>query len=60
MNLNFRIKSLLRGGAMKEEDTPLWLAVYKAFPPKYEPRYDRQLPSKPVRSIFYEEDLVRA
>ncbi|XP_032668873.1 probable 28S ribosomal protein S23, mitochondrial [Odontomachus brunneus] len=55
-----RINSLLRGGAIKQEDTPLWLAVYEAFPPKYEPRFDRQLPSKPIRAIFYEEDLVRA
>ncbi|XP_070166905.1 small ribosomal subunit protein mS23 isoform X2 [Polyergus mexicanus] len=44
---------------MKEEDTPLWLAVYEAFPPKYEPRYDRRLPNKEIRSIFYEEDLIR-
>lgn len=58
--MNFRINSLLRGEAIKQEDMPLWCAVYEAFPPKYEPRFDRQLPSKPVRPIFYEEDLVRA
>lgn len=56
----FRITSLLRGGALKQEEAPLWLAVYEAFPPKYEPRFDRQLPSKPVTAIFYKEDLVRA
>lgn len=55
-----RITSLLKGKAIKEEDTPLWLMVYEAFPPKYEPRYDRRLPKKPVRPIFYEEDLIRA
>ncbi|XP_029172697.1 probable 28S ribosomal protein S23, mitochondrial [Nylanderia fulva] len=55
-----RIISLLKGKAMKEEDKPLWLAVYEAFPPKYEPRYDRKLPQKPIRPIFYEEDLIRA
>ncbi|KAL6444802.1 hypothetical protein ACFW04_002089 [Cataglyphis niger] len=44
---------------MKEEDKPIWLAVYEAFPPKYEPRYDRQLPRKEIRPIFYEEDLIR-
>ncbi|XP_070166904.1 small ribosomal subunit protein mS23 isoform X1 [Polyergus mexicanus] len=54
-----RVISLLKGKAMKEEDTPLWLAVYEAFPPKYEPRYDRRLPNKEIRSIFYEEDLIR-
>lgn len=54
-----RTISLLKGKAMKEEDKPLWLAVYEAFPPKYEPRYDRKLPKKPIRPIFYEEDLIR-
>jgi len=58
--MNFRIASLLKGKAIREEDAPLWLTVYEAFPPKYEPRYDRQLPKKPVRPIFYEEDLIRA
>lgn len=55
-----RVTSLLKGKAIKEEDTPLWLAVYKAFPPKYEPKYDRRLPKKPVRPIFYHEDQIRA
>ncbi|XP_077265343.1 mitochondrial ribosomal protein S23 isoform X2 [Temnothorax americanus] len=55
-----RIASLLKGKGLKEEDTPLWVAVYEAFPPKYEPRYDRRLPKKPVGPIFYEEDLIRA
>lgn len=45
---------------MKEEDKPLWLAVYEAFPPKYEPRFDRQLPKKNIKNIFYKEDLIRA
>ncbi|KAL6444801.1 hypothetical protein ACFW04_002089 [Cataglyphis niger] len=54
-----RVISLLKGKAMKEEDKPIWLAVYEAFPPKYEPRYDRQLPRKEIRPIFYEEDLIR-
>lgn len=57
--MNFRVISLLKGKAMKEEDKPIWLAVYEAFPPKYEPRYDRQLPRKEIRPIFYEEDLIR-
>ncbi|XP_024881441.1 28S ribosomal protein S23, mitochondrial isoform X2 [Temnothorax curvispinosus] len=55
-----RIASLLKGKGLTEEDKPLWVAVYEAFPPKYEPRYDRRLPKKPVRPIFYEEDLIRA
>lgn len=60
MGMNFRVISLLKGKAMKEEDKPIWLAVYEAFPPKYEPRYDRKLPKKEIRPIFYEEDLIRA
>ncbi|XP_011878646.1 PREDICTED: probable 28S ribosomal protein S23, mitochondrial isoform X2 [Vollenhovia emeryi] len=55
-----RVTSLLKGKAMKEEDMPLWVAVYQAFPPKYEPRYDRRLPRKPIRPVFYEEDPIRA
>ncbi|KMQ95070.1 28s ribosomal protein mitochondrial [Lasius niger] len=57
--MNFRVISLLKGKAMKEEDKPLWLVIYAAFPPKYEPKYDRRLPKKPIRPIFYEEDLIR-
>ncbi|KYN33678.1 28S ribosomal protein S23, mitochondrial [Trachymyrmex septentrionalis] len=55
-----RIASLLKGKAIKEEDAPLWLAVYEAFPPKYEPRFDRRLPKKPVTPILYKEDLIRS
>lgn len=57
--MNFRVISLLKGKAMKEEDKPLWLVIYAAFPPKYEPKYDRRLPKKPIRPIFYKEDLIR-
>jgi len=55
-----RVASLLKGKGIREEDSPLWLAVYEAFPPKYEPKYDRCLPKKPIKAIFYEEDLIRA
>ncbi|KAL6256409.1 hypothetical protein P5V15_012522 [Pogonomyrmex californicus] len=55
-----RVASLLKGKAMKVEDVPLWFEVYEAFPPKYEPRFDRQLPKKRVRPIFYQEDVIRA
>ncbi|KYM96487.1 hypothetical protein ALC62_12854 [Cyphomyrmex costatus] len=57
--IHFRMASLLKGKAIKNEDAPLWLVVYEAFPPKYEPRFDRRLPKKPVTPIFYEEDLIR-
>jgi len=51
---------LLKGKALKEEDIPLWVSIYETFPPKYEPRFDRQLPRKPVVPIFYKEDRIRA
>ncbi|XP_014227857.1 probable 28S ribosomal protein S23, mitochondrial [Trichogramma pretiosum] len=55
-----RVTALLKTGAMKEENKPLWYEIYKAFPPKYEPRFDRPAPDTPVRKIFYPEDVVRA
>ncbi|XP_061387795.1 small ribosomal subunit protein mS23 [Musca vetustissima] len=55
-----RVSGLLRSGAMKPEDKPLWYDVYAAFPPKLEPRFDRPAPQIPIRNIFYEEDQVRA
>ncbi|EDX04980.1 probable 28S ribosomal protein S23, mitochondrial [Drosophila simulans] len=55
-----RVQGLLRGGAMKPEDKPIWYDVYAAFPPKLEPRFDRPAPEIPVRQIFYAEDVVRA
>nr|CAD7591595.1 unnamed protein product [Timema genevievae] len=30
-------QGLLRSGAMKQEDKPLWYHIYESFPPKYEP-----------------------
>lgn len=58
--IHSRTAGLLRAGAMKEEDKPLWFDVYEAFPPKDEPRFDRPASSIPIREIFYEEDVVRA
>ncbi|KAM7351837.1 mitochondrial ribosomal protein S23 [Cochliomyia hominivorax] len=56
-----RVNGLLRSGAMKPEDKPIWYDLYEAFPPKLEPRFDRPAPQNlPIRSIFYEEDVVRA
>jgi small subunit ribosomal protein S23 len=31
-----RVRGLLRSGALKEEDKPVWYDVYTAFPPKYD------------------------
>ena len=32
----------------------------QAFPPKYEPRWDRKAEEKPLVKIIYKEDVVRA
>lgn len=55
-----RTSGLLRSGALKAEDKPIWYDVYAAFPPIAEPRFDRPAPNVPVRQIFYAEDAVRA
>ncbi|KAJ6638006.1 28S ribosomal protein S23, mitochondrial [Pseudolycoriella hygida] len=55
-----RTTMLLRSGAMKLEDKPLWYDLYVAFPPQLEPRYDRPAPKMEIKQIFYEEDVIRA
>uniref|UniRef100_A0A1A9X0R9 Small ribosomal subunit protein mS23 n=1 Tax=Glossina brevipalpis TaxID=37001 RepID=A0A1A9X0R9_9MUSC len=55
-----RVTGLLRSGAMKPEDKPIWYDLYEAFPPKLEPRYDRPAANVPIRNIFYKEDAIRA
>lgn len=55
-----RTTGLLRAGALKQEDQPLWYNVYKAFPPREEPRYDRPVPTQEIPNIFYPEDVIRA
>lgn len=45
---------------MKWEDRPLWYDIYKTFPPNDEPRYDKPAPNIQVKSIFYEDDKIRA
>lgn len=56
----FRVTGLIKAGAMKLEDRPLWYDIYQAFPPKYPPQFDRPYPEEPVKPIFYPEDLIRA
>ncbi|XP_054742135.1 probable 28S ribosomal protein S23, mitochondrial [Anastrepha obliqua] len=55
-----RVEGLIKGGAMRFEDRPLWYDLYAAFPPKLEPRFDRPAPEKQIKNIFYEEDIARA
>lgn len=56
-----RTTSLIRSGAKKREDRPLWYDVYEAFPPLQAPTYERSKPtSHNIRQIFYPEDVIRA
>ena len=55
-----RVMGLYKSGAIKSEQVPLWVPIYEAFPPKYEPRYDRIAEDKPVIKVLYPEDKVRA
>ena len=55
-----RVQGLLRSGALKQQDKPLWVEVYEAFPPEIEPKYGRSTPEIPIRQILYSEDVVRA
>ncbi|XP_076049240.1 mitochondrial ribosomal protein S23 [Oratosquilla oratoria] len=55
-----RVNGLLKSGAMKPKDKPLWYDIYEAFPPKYEPNYDRPVVNKNIPQILYHEDVIRA
>ncbi|KFB36983.1 AGAP002893-PA-like protein [Anopheles sinensis] len=55
-----RTQGLLKSGALKFDERPLWYDVVTAFPPKDEPRFDRPAPNVSVRPIFYAEDTIRA
>ncbi|XP_050319627.1 probable 28S ribosomal protein S23, mitochondrial [Bactrocera neohumeralis] len=55
-----RVNGLIKAGAMKYEDRPIWFDLYTAFPPKLEPRFDRPAADIKIKNIFYAEDLIRA
>ncbi|XP_041978138.1 28S ribosomal protein S23, mitochondrial [Aricia agestis] len=56
-----RMEALLKQGAIKVDDRPLWYDIYKAFPPIVEPKFARPPPeNKTIRPILYKEDVVRA
>ena len=50
---------LLRSGALKVEDRPVWFDVFEAFPPKTVPVYEQKVPRKKVQNILYPEDFIR-
>jgi len=65
----YRINDLVKSGVIAYDDRPLWLDVYKAFPPVREPKFlSDPGPDElglvnvvdDVRPIFYEEDWARA
>lgn len=51
---------MIEKGALDYEDRPLWYDVYKAFPPRIDPSYDRPCPTTTVQNIIYPEDCERA
>ncbi|VVC42751.1 Ribosomal protein S23/S25, mitochondrial [Cinara cedri] len=55
-----RVNGLIKSGAMKIEDRPIWYDVYKAFPPESEPHYAKPAKSYKIPNIFYSEDIFRA
>lgn len=55
-----RTTGLLKSGAMKVEDKPIWYDIFAAFPPKLEPKFDRPEPNMEIKPLFYNEDVVRA
>ncbi|KAG5680438.1 hypothetical protein PVAND_009946 [Polypedilum vanderplanki] len=59
-NIYTRVTGLLRAGAMKWEDRPLFYDIYTAFPPIKENVYMEEAPKIKVREIFYAEDQERA
>lgn len=54
------MQGLLRTGAMKEADKPIWYEVYAAFPPRVEPKYERVVQTDEPINILYREDVIRA
>ena len=55
----FRVTGLLRSGAMKHADKPLWYDVYASFPPHKPDTKSNQEKKAPI-NILYKEDMIRA
>lgn len=54
------MNGLIKSGALRYEDRPIWYDAYAAFPPKIEPLFTREAPSQQVRRLLYSEDEWRA
>ncbi|ODM99914.1 28S ribosomal protein S23, mitochondrial [Orchesella cincta] len=55
-----RTTGLMKAGAIKYQDRPLWYDIYRVFPPKYEPHIDREPEKKEINDVLYREDKNRA
>ena len=55
-----RLEGLLKSGTIKKNDVPLWFQVYRRFPPQRPPDSERPLIQKPLKTILYPEDDLRA
>ncbi|KAL4135709.1 hypothetical protein QTP88_007304 [Uroleucon formosanum] len=55
-----RVNGLIKSGAMKIDDRPIWYDVYRAFPPESEPHYAKPSQSIKIPDIYYSEDIFRA
>lgn len=60
------MNGLLKAGIIPEAEKPLWVDIYKAFPPARDPIYrsaaglkPSELPKLPPR-ILYPEDRIRS
>lgn len=58
---SFRYTGLIKSGAVRAENRPIWYDVYKHFKPSVEPLAIRPEPVRmEVKPIFYREDVTRA
>ena len=55
-----RVRGLLKTGALKRSEQPLWYDVFEAFPPQVEPLYDRPSIDRMPINLLYKEDVIRA
>lgn len=56
----FRVNGLIKSGAIKVDDRPIWYDVYRAFPPESEPHFAKPAKSCKVLDVFFPEDVFRA
>lgn len=52
---------MVRKKVISPDEKPIWYEIYALHPPFDEARYDQDASDeRPVRQIFYEEDVIRA